>query len=73
MNFGATSSEASDGVVAPEGSCPGNFFTGRKWTYEQNALVIRDLNGTPLGQFTLAGPSRFEGRATNGQQVTLAR
>ena len=73
MNFGATSAEAPDGTIAPEGGCPGNFYTTRKWSYEQNALVIRDHNGTPLGQLTLAGPSRFEGKATNGQQVTLAR
>ena len=73
MNFGASSAEAADGTVAPEGGCPGIFYTTRKWSYEQNALLIRDLNGVALAQLTLAGPSRFEGKGTNGQPMTLAR
>jgi hypothetical protein len=72
MNFGGTP-EASEGTIAPEGGCPGNFYTSRKWTFEQGSLVVRDHNGAPLGQLALAGPGRFEGKATNGVQVTLAR
>jgi hypothetical protein len=72
MNFGGTP-EASEGTIAPEGGCPGNFYTSRKWTFEQGSLVIRDHNGAPLGQLALAGPGRFDGKATNAAQVTLAR
>lgn len=72
MNFGGTP-DASEGTIAPEGGCPGNFYTSRKWTFEQGSLVIRDHNGAPLGQLALAGPGRFDGKATSGQQVTLAR
>jgi hypothetical protein len=72
MNFGATP-DAGEGTIAPEGGCPGNFFTSRKWTFEQGSLVIRDHNGQPLGQLALASPGRFDGKAANGQQVTLNR
>jgi Protease inhibitor Inh len=72
MNFGGTP-EAGEGTIAPEGGCPGNFYTSRKWTFEQGSLVIRDHNGQPLGQLALASPGRFDGKAANGQQVTLTR
>jgi hypothetical protein len=72
MNFGAAAGEG-EGTIKPEGGCPGNFYTSRKWTFEQDALVIRDHNGQPLGQLALSSPGRFDGKATNGQQVTLSR
>jgi Protease inhibitor Inh len=72
MTFGAAAGEG-EGTIAPEGGCPGNFFTSRKWTFEQGSLVIRDHNGQPLGQLALASPGRFDGKASNGQQVTLNR
>jgi hypothetical protein len=72
MNFGA-SPGAGEGTIAPEGGCPGNFYTSRRWTFEQGALVIRDHNGQPLGQLALASPGRFDGKAVNGQPVTLTR
>ena len=72
MTFGTAQSEG-EGTIAPEGGCPGNFFTSRKWTFEQGSLVIRDHNGQPLGQLALASPGRFDGKAANGQQVTLTR
>ena len=28
-------SAAVEGTIAPEGGCPGKFFTSRKWTFEQ--------------------------------------
>jgi hypothetical protein len=70
MNFGAGEAE---GTIAPEGGCPGNFYTSRKWTFEQGSLVIRDHNGQPLGQLALAAPGRFDGKATTGQPVVLTR
>jgi len=72
MNFGATP-DAGEGTIAPEGGCPGNFFTSRKWTFEQGSLFIRDHNGQPLGQLALASPGRFDGKTANGQQVMLTR
>jgi hypothetical protein len=72
MNFGGTP-DAGEGTIAPEGGCPGNFYTSRKWTFEQGALVIRDHNGQPLGQLAPAAPGRFDGKATGGQPVTLSR
>jgi protease inhibitor Inh len=72
MNFGAAPG-AAEGTIAPEGGCPGNFFTSRKWTFENGALVIRDHNGEPLGQLALAAPSRFEGKAAAGAAVSLTR
>jgi hypothetical protein len=72
MNFGGTPGDG-EGTIAPEGGCPGNFYTSRKWTFEQGSLVIRDHNGQPLGQLAQAAPGRFDGKATNGQQVLLTR
>jgi len=62
-----------EGAIAPEGGCPGNFFTSRKWTYEASGLVIRDHTGQPLAQLAAAGPSRFEGRTADGAGITLSR
>jgi hypothetical protein len=64
---------AYEGAIRPEGGCPGNFFTSRKWTFEGGALVIRNHNNEPLGQLTMVAPGRFEGQATGGQPVALAR
>jgi hypothetical protein len=72
MTFGAQPG-AGEGTIAPEGGCPGNFYTSRKWTFENGALVLRDHNGQPLGQLTQAGPGRFDGKMQNGQPVTLTR
>ena len=72
MNFGAVAG-ASEGTIAPEGGCPGNFFTSRKWVFEESGLVIRDHTGQPLAQLAFAPPSRFDGRAASGQAVTLSR
>ena len=72
MTFGTAQNEG-EGTIAPEGGCPGNFYTSRKWTFEQGALVLRDHNGQPLGQLAQSAPGRFDGKATNGQQVTLSR
>ena len=72
MNFGGTP-DAGEGTIAPEGGCPGSFYTSRKWTFESGSLVIRDHNGKPLGELALASPGRFDGKATSGMQLTLTR
>jgi len=72
MNLGGSPSDG-EGTIAPEGGCPGNFYTSRKWSFEQGALVIRDHTGAPLAQLAREAPGRFEGKATNGQPLTLTR
>jgi len=62
---------ALQGTIAPEGGCPGNFFTSRKWTFEQGMLIIRDFKSQPLAKLSYAG-DRFEGEDANGK-LTLSR
>jgi hypothetical protein len=63
---------AVDGTIAPAGGCPGNFFTSRKWTFEHDMLIIRDHKSEPLAELSFSS-SRFQGQATGGGSVTLAR
>ena len=72
MNLGGAA-EAPEGTIAPEGGCPGNFFTSRKWTFQDGGLLLRDHTGAQLAQLALVGPGRFEGKAANGAPITLAR
>jgi hypothetical protein len=62
---------ASQGTIAPEGGCPGNFFTSRKWTFEHDALIIRDHKGEALGQLSFTG-GHFEGKDNNGGTLSLS-
>jgi hypothetical protein len=63
---------APEGTIAPEGGCPGNFYTSRKWVYDQSGLSIRNHRGEPLAQLTMAG-GRFDGQSVAGEPVTLGR
>jgi len=72
MTFRAASPSALEGPIAPEGGCPGKFFTSRKWVYDQAGLTMRDHNGQPLAQLAGDG-AQFNGTATSGEPVTLAR
>ena len=71
MNFSGPAG-AHDGNVAPEGGCPGKFFTSRSWSLAQNALLIKDNTGAPLANFNYAN-GRFDGQTTAGTPVTLSR
>jgi Protease inhibitor Inh len=72
MSFG-NAPGAVQGTIAPEGGCPGKFFTSRKWTFEHNVLTIRDHKGEPLAQLSFAS-GHFEGQGTaGGAQVMLSR
>ena len=62
---------ATQGTIAPEGGCPGNFFTSRKWTFEHDALIIRDHKGQPLAQLSFTG-GRFEGQDDKGGTLSLS-
>jgi hypothetical protein len=62
---------AAQGSIAPEGGCPGNFFTSRKWIFEHDALIIRDHKGQPLAQLSFTG-GHFEGQDSNGGTLSLS-
>lgn len=72
MTFGGTP-DSGEGTIAPEGGCPGSFYTSRKWTFENGSLVIRDHTGKPLGELAPAAPGRFDGKSVSGMQLTLSR
>ena len=63
---------AAQGTIAPEGGCPGNFFTSRKWAFEHDALIIRDHKGQPLAQLSFTG-GHFEGQDDKGGTLSLSR
>jgi Protease inhibitor Inh len=63
---------AAEGTIAPAGGCPGNFFTSRKWTFEHDMLIIRDHKNDALAELAFSA-GRFQGQATGGGSVTLAR
>ncbi len=71
MNF-ASAPGAHEGTIAPQGGCPGDFFTSRHWTLAQDALTINDHQNRPLAHLTFAG-GRFQGQAAAGMPVTLSR
>lgn len=71
MNFNGAPG-ASQGTIAPEGGCPGRFFTSRHWAFEDGGLTINDHENKPLAHLSLAG-ARFEGQSTTGTPVTLTR
>ena len=65
MNVRRAAPTAAEGTIAPEGGCPGNFFTSRKWTFDQAGLSIRDHNGQPLAQLAPRG-RRLRGQGDSG-------
>jgi Protease inhibitor Inh len=72
MNFTAPP-DAIEGTIAPDRGCPFNFFTSRKWSYTAASLIIHDHNALPLARLSPVGPDRYEGRSSDGQEVTLSR
>jgi hypothetical protein len=72
MTFGNAPNTVNTGTIAPAGGCPGNFFTSRKWSFEDDMLDIRDYKGAVLAQLSFAG-GEFGGKDTGGGAVTLAR
>jgi len=72
MNFGSAPN-ADQGTIAPEGGCPGKFFTSRKWTFEHGALIIRDHKGETLAQLSFSA-GHFAGQASGGgAELSLSR
>ncbi len=74
MNFSG-GAKVTEGTIAPEGGCPGNFYTSRKWAFEEGNVIIRDHNGAQLAQLAPAGAGAmwFEGQAASGERIMLAR
>jgi len=72
MVFAATPG-SGEGTIAPQGGCPGKFFTSRRWVYEQDTLILRDHKGEPLARLTFSPPARFEGQAAPGETISLTR
>ena len=62
------------GTINPEGGCPGNFFTSKRWSFAQDTLTltIADDKDAPLAQLALSD-GRFTGKSTAGTPVTLSR
>jgi hypothetical protein len=59
MNF-AQAAGAGQGTIAPEGGCPGNFFTSRKWTFEHGAMIIRDHKSEVLAELICPNSLEFQ-------------
>jgi hypothetical protein len=73
MNF-TSAPERTSGKIAPEGGCPGRFFTSRQWRFEQGGLLILDHKEQPLAQLASSEPpGSFQGRAKSGISVSLTR
>jgi hypothetical protein len=72
MVFAATPG-SGEGTIAPQGGCPGKFFTSRRWAYDQDTLIIRDHKGETLARLAFAPPGRFEGQAAPGETISLTR
>ena len=70
MTFTAASGE---GTIAPEGGCPANFFTSRRWIFEQGSLVIQDHTHKPLIAMKQNAAGRFEGELANREVIWLER
>jgi hypothetical protein len=70
MTFGEAPG-AAQGTIAPEGGCPGNFFTSRKWTFEHDKLIMRDHKGDPLASLSFTA-GHFEGQDNSGGTITLS-
>lgn len=60
------------GRIAPEGGCPGRFFTSRRYSLDNGTMTILDGENLPLGRLT-ARDDGFTGRAETGETVTLTR
>jgi hypothetical protein len=72
MNFSGAPG-AIEGTIAPEGGCPGKFFTSRRWMFDQDGLVIRNHTGDTLARLAMPAPGRFEGQTATGETLALTR
>lgn len=71
MTFAAVA--PAQGTIAPEGACPANFFTSRRWILEQGSLLIQDHTGKPLVVMKQNVAGHFEGELRNREVIWLER
>jgi hypothetical protein len=73
MTFSAKPGTA-EGAIAPEGGCPGQFYTSRHWALDQTGLSIINHKDETLAHLAMSSPpGQFQGRAVSGITVTLSR
>jgi hypothetical protein len=64
----------AEGNIAPEGGCPGQFYTSRHWALDGSGLSIIDHKGGTLAHLASSNPpGQFQGQAASGIPVSLAR
>lgn len=61
-----------EGIIAPDGGCPGNLYLSRHWSVDGGGLTITGGENQVLAQLKSAGRN-FEGISATGIQVTLSR
>jgi hypothetical protein len=71
MEFGGVPGQ-QQGIVRPEGGCPGKFFMSRHWSLAQDTLTITDGDNALLAQLKIAG-DHFAGQSSTGTPVALSR
>lgn len=72
MNFGPWAA-GKGGSIAPEGGCPGDFFTSRYWIVDNGEVIIRNHRSRPLARLAQVTPEQLTGTSTAKQPVTLSR
>ena len=71
LEFGGAGA-AREGIIAPDGGCPGDFYLSRHWSIEGGSLTISNNENQVLAQLKSMGRN-FEGISAKGIQVTLSR
>jgi hypothetical protein len=66
-------SEGTEGSIAPEGGCPANFYTSRRWVFDQGSLIIQDHNRKTLVAMKQNPSGSFDGELSNRELVRLER
>jgi hypothetical protein len=64
---------AAEGTIAPEGGCPANFYTSRRWVFDQGSLVIQDHTRKALVVMKQNAAGRFEGELADRDVIWLER
>jgi hypothetical protein len=71
LNF-TIRSGALQGLVEPEGGCPGKLFMSRRWQLTDGKLMISDNENAPLAHFVFINDS-FQGQSSDGVAISLMR
>ncbi|MBP0616723.1 protease inhibitor Inh/omp19 family protein [Jiella mangrovi] len=63
----------SGGYRAASRGCPGKVADVSAWDVSGSQVVLRDSGGSNVASLNSSGGSRYEGRTTGGQSITLYR